>query len=170
MGMDVIGKNPTSEKGAYFRNNVWWWRPLAEYCLTHDVANSCHYWHSNDGDGLDEDGAMELARKIQSDLDKGVVAEFERKHNGFIGSLPMIPCEWCHSTGIRSDEVGVQHGMPTRELEEPQAIILGRTHGWCNACQGLGEREQIATSYGFSEENVKEFVEFLLDCGGFEIW
>jgi hypothetical protein len=27
MGMDVYG-----ESGNYFRNNVWWWRPLANYC------------------------------------------------------------------------------------------------------------------------------------------
>ena len=32
MGMDVYGKNQTSEKGSYFRNNVWWWRPLWNYC------------------------------------------------------------------------------------------------------------------------------------------
>jgi hypothetical protein len=29
MGMDVYGKEPKSDKGEYFRNNVWWWRPLA---------------------------------------------------------------------------------------------------------------------------------------------
>ena len=33
MGMDVFGKNPTDEKGAYFRNNVWFWHPLWDYCL-----------------------------------------------------------------------------------------------------------------------------------------
>ena len=26
--MDVYGKNPQNEKGKYFRNSVWWWRPL----------------------------------------------------------------------------------------------------------------------------------------------
>lgn len=26
MGMDVYGKEPTSETGKYFRNNVWWWQ------------------------------------------------------------------------------------------------------------------------------------------------
>jgi hypothetical protein len=33
MGFDVYGKSARSEKGEYFRNNVWWWRPLAEYVL-----------------------------------------------------------------------------------------------------------------------------------------
>jgi hypothetical protein len=28
MGMDVYGRNPTSEAGKYFRANVWSWRPI----------------------------------------------------------------------------------------------------------------------------------------------
>jgi hypothetical protein len=31
MGMDVYGKAPTVEEGKYFRNNLWWWRPLWTY-------------------------------------------------------------------------------------------------------------------------------------------
>ena len=31
MGMDVYGENPKNEKGEYFRNNVWWWRPLGDF-------------------------------------------------------------------------------------------------------------------------------------------
>ena len=32
MGMDVHGKNPTTEAGKYFHANVWHWRPLWDYC------------------------------------------------------------------------------------------------------------------------------------------
>ena len=28
MGFDLIGLGPKSEKGEYFRNNIWWWRRL----------------------------------------------------------------------------------------------------------------------------------------------
>jgi hypothetical protein len=31
MGMDVFGKEPTTEEGEYFRNTVTFWRPLADY-------------------------------------------------------------------------------------------------------------------------------------------
>ena len=31
MGMDVFGLEPRKEKGEYFRNNVWWWRPLWDF-------------------------------------------------------------------------------------------------------------------------------------------
>ena len=35
---------------------------------------------------------------------------------------------------------------------------------------GEGKRENLLVSYSFSVENVREFANFLMDCGGFEIW
>ena len=106
MGMDVYGKNQESEKGSYFRNNVWWWRPLWNYCeeLHGDITRKVDSGYSNDGDGLDAD-----------------------------------------------------------------AIILGRTHGDCNACHGHGKVQHFATNYPFAVDNVREFAEFLIECDGFEI-
>ena len=28
MGFDLYGRAPTAASGRYFRNNVWWWRPM----------------------------------------------------------------------------------------------------------------------------------------------
>jgi len=54
MGMDVYGENPRDkEKGAYFRNNVWYWHPLWDYvCKTCDdiISEEEHSsGHYNDG-------------------------------------------------------------------------------------------------------------------------
>ena len=35
MGMDVYGLEPRKEKGEYFRNNVWWWRPTLGLRCSH---------------------------------------------------------------------------------------------------------------------------------------
>jgi hypothetical protein len=63
MGMDVFGCKPTNESGRYFRNSVWWWHPLADYCaeIAPHIASRCKGWHYNDGDGLDNDDSLELA-------------------------------------------------------------------------------------------------------------
>lgn len=173
MGMDVYGREPKSEKGSYFRNNVWWWRPLWEYCcevgaeiIDDEVANGGHY---NDGIGLDEDGAIALANTLQAELESGRTAEYERKHNEFRASLPREDCQFCGATGIRTDEVGVEMGMPTKALDEAEAILTGRTHGWCNACRGVGTTESWQSSYPFSADNVREFAEFCAESGGFQI-
>jgi hypothetical protein len=55
MGFDIIGTNATTKEGKYFRNNVWWWRPLAIYIkfvAPEKLYNKCRNWQSNDGDGL----------------------------------------------------------------------------------------------------------------------
>lgn len=173
MGMDVYGKNPTSERGEYFRNNVWWWRPLWEYCcevgrsvITDEVAEGCCY---NDGRGLDEADSKELSDILLAELWEGRTAEYERKYNEFRASLPREDCGFCGATGIRTDEVGVEMGMPTRALDEAEAILTGRTHGWCNACRGVGTTESWQSSYPFSVDNVREFAMFLADSGGFEV-
>jgi len=172
MGMDVSGMNPTSDRGSYFRNNVWWWRPLAEYCLNNhfEIAGKCESWHTNDGAGLDEENSKLLARALKEDLRRGVVADYEKEYNRQMGELPREVCRLCEGTGIRSDMLGKEMGMPEKELKPEVQILTGRTHGWCNACDGVGTTENWALSYPFNEENVREFADFLEDCGGFSIY
>ena len=80
MGMDVIGLKPTTKEGEYFCNTVWWWRPLADYCIrvAPDIAAQCKHWHSNDGDGLDERNAIALADLLQAEIDSGRCGSYAR--------------------------------------------------------------------------------------------
>ena len=170
MGMDVYGKNPKNTTGEYFRRNVWGWRPLWQYCennyddLVADVSG-----HYNDGDGLDETGATELANRIFADLKSGKAQEYIDQRNAYLASLPREKCDLCSGTGVRDDEVGVANGMPSRKLSDEMAILLGRSIGWCNGCNGEGLKESWDTNYGLELDDLKEFAEFLKDSGGFEI-
>lgn len=168
MGMDVVGRN---NPDAYFRNNVWYWRPLWDFCVSiaPDVCAGVD-GGDNGGGGLDEDGALALASVISEWLERDWVKQYEVEYNARLSQLPRQKCNLCEGTGIRSDEVGVKMGMPTRELEEHAVIITGRTHGWCNGCGGEGSTLHFDTHYPFTEENVVEFVSFLEECGGFHIY
>lgn len=168
MGMDVVGRN---NPDAYFRNNVWYWRPLWNYCvevapeLCEDVEGG-----TNDGDGLDEDGALQLSAILYNELEAGRTAQYMYDYNAAIASLPRHKCDLCDGTGIRTDEVGLSSGMPDKQLDEHIAVITGRTHGWCNACSGEGKTDDIKAWYSFTVENVRNFADFLADCGGFHIY
>ena len=59
--------------------------------------------------------------------------------------------------------------MPERELSPEVQLLVGRVYGWCNACNGIGTKPSMMGDYPFSAENVKEFAQFLIDCGGFQI-
>lgn len=165
MGMDVSGKNPTSETGAYFRNNVWWWRPLWNYCCAVAPKLTCKvkYGQTNDGDGLNGDDSKKLAAILQAEIDSGRCAQYEQEYKARLATLPKQKCEFCDGSGVRRNEADNRNGV--RDSQGPN----GKT-GACNGCNGSGERPRLETCYPFSTENVQEFVAFLRDCGGFEIW
>jgi hypothetical protein len=171
MGMDVYGKNPKSEKGTYFRRNVWGWRPLWDYCLDRhtDLAGKVKNGHTNDGDGLDANDSVELARLLVKDLSDGTASTYVKARNIHLSLLPRENCEWCQGTGIRTDKVGVENKMSDRELSPDLAILLGREKGWCNGCNGEGKKDSWETNYDLELDDIKEFAEFLTDSGGFEI-
>lgn len=164
MGMDVFGVAPRNETGEYFRNNVWWWRPLWDYCeqviQKHELPLHVEYAQSNDGDGLDDEGAKLLAQALTIELDSGQTMLYEIEYTGQQEQMPDKVCHLCNG-----DERGalIQEGW--YDYVEGQETFRNP----CNACQGKGTERPTATWYPFSEENVLEFRNFLLHCGGFQI-
>ena len=171
MGMDVYGKNPANEAGSYFRRNVWGWHPLWGYVedTYPEIAELVEHAHSNDGDGLNAEDSLKLAKLLMSDFESGKAEEYVAERNKALAELPFEECPICKGTGIRTDEIGKEYGWDTKTLEPDIAIIVGRTTGSCNACNGVGKQENWATNYFLEPDDVKEFAEFLENCGGFEI-
>jgi hypothetical protein len=175
MGMDVYGNAPTAEVGAYFRRNVWGWRPLADFVTANapDEAAPCKYWHSNDGTGLDAAQSVALADKLDAMLADGEVVDWIRSRDSAIAKLPDDPCRICRGTGIRTDQVGVSGGWPSKVVEpfdsdqrpNPRAGQVGS----CNACRGRGSARPLATWYPLEENDVREFSQFVRASGGFRI-
>jgi hypothetical protein len=152
MGFDVIGK-----KGTDFRNNVWGWRPLADYCmdLAPEIAEKCECWHLNEGGGLEEEDALALADRLQQEIDSGRCAAYETDYSARIEAMPEKLCRVCEGTGIRNPGPGDGHGG---------------TSVTCYWCEGSGRTKPWEANYPFSVENVRNFIAFLRGCGGFEIW
>jgi hypothetical protein len=158
MGMDVYGKKPTLEEGKYFRNNVWFWRPLADYCqeVAPEICAACKYWQSNDGDGLDAAGAMALAAVLEAEIDSGRCAAYEKRFTSAQEMAPSIACWLCEGTGTRKP-------VPERGAGDLKTGLK------CNCCDGSGHVRPSETNYPFEVSNVRAFATFLRGCGGFEI-
>lgn len=171
MGMDVYGKKPANEVGQYFRRNVWGWRPLWQYVEdTHpEIAELVEYPQSNDGDGLNSTQSKKLAKLLVEDLANGTALAYIESRNKYLAELERPTCDLCEGTGIRTDEVGKQNGMPERELPTEMALLTGRTHGYCNGCGGEGKKDAWETNYYLDLDDITEFADFLANCGGFEI-
>jgi len=135
MGMDVYGRDPSNKLkddgerfvGEYFRNNMWWWHPLWEYCLLlyGDKMPPMEHCSSEDGDPD--------------------IYEIYEAGDGFLN---------------------VGYDLDRAESEELGTILFleiqfGNT-------QKLFD--QIKGEFPFSVQNVQEFVDFLMNCGGFNIY
>ena len=153
MGFDLYGERPKKEVGEYFRNSVWWWRPLWDYVtevckdvLTKGDVND-GYW--NNGHWIHAKQAKRIAERLTELLNSGKTRDYEESYAVRLTKLPLEKCDLCQGTGKRNDE---------------------HVKGKCNGCDGCGHRAAWATHYPFSESNVREFVESCKHSGGFRIF
>ena len=150
MGMDVYGDKPKSSKGDYFRNNVWWWRPLWNYCATSapELIDKETYVSGtyNDGKGLNAMKAAKLGVKLLTLIEDGSCATYKRERDLYLESIPDEVCGNCN---------GNNRGNFKKKD--------------CKACKSKGTRESWERHYPFDIENVKEFAEFCIESGGFKI-
>lgn len=139
-----------SNPGVYFRNNVWWWRPLwsfvCEHCddiLDEEDMESGHY---NDCRDISEDKAMRIGIELTCMLDDGRVQEYADLYKKEVDSMPQVDCYICNNNNYGNHK--------KRE---------------CKSCNKTGLKDDWAKSYPFDVDNVRRFAEFCLESGGFSI-
>ena len=143
-----------SNPGVYFRNNCWWWRPLWQYCkfvsdhydinLIDDKLFEAGGY--NDGAGLDEEGAIQLAFHLDLSIKQGVAKKYADERQQWLDSLDDEPCSLCNN-----------NNRGNHKKKE------------CSRCDGEGTQKDFAHHYPFNIENVQDFALFLEYSGGFSI-
>lgn len=166
MGFDLHSTgNHKSEKGEYFRNNVWGWRRLADFvCTQTGVVQDEHkkYWQSNEGHEVTDQEALQIAKQLKALIKDGTVSkainevEEETKkaeeNNKFVDE--------CHRM-LRDKverETGKKNLAPADYPEKDHD-----TWAW------IQSKYDYASSYPFTMENVEEFIEFCEQSNGFRI-
>ena len=159
------GKYQEEVVGDYFRNNVWWWRPLASYVIkfTGCIDESDQVaWSENGGHEVDDQTAKQIHNQLMVLIESGHTKKFEddyekerlkaEKHNDKVEKkLSEFERDVCY----RLDKKNLApNDFPKADKDKWDEIWNSRK--W-NA------------SYPFSVENVKEFAEFCRFSGGFKI-
>lgn len=191
MGMDVYGLRPKTQAGEYFRNNVWWWHPLWNYCATvsPELANKVKYPHSNDGDGLNAADSRKLGFAILASIESGFAVTYVAQYYDYAKSAPQQSCYCVHSNNT-SDLFGgndIDDSFATAEslvsaintaettndllsllsLFDPDKSVPPTKN--CRLCSGTGLVDDPIKMYHINLENISSFAKFLIDCGGFQI-
>jgi len=158
MGMDVIGRKPKTEKGAYFRANVWSWRPIHALIGIANLRNgnrlvsreTMMLMCSNDGAGLTD----------------------QKSCNALANALERLLARPCFIT---------EHGLEILE-EDGECVIRFPKNGSPMMCDkggrfwrpedvkaGKVRHEDLRSPYETSFDHMREFIVFLRGCGGFEV-
>ena len=147
---EELDKYQEANPGVYFRNNVWWWRPLWQFVceqfpdiITDDDAERGCY---NDGHEITEDKAMKIGVELTAMLDCGDVQAHKDSYDEHLNSLPQVDCRVCDN-----------NNRGHKKKKE------------CKACKQTGLVDDWAKSYPFDVENMREFATFCLQSGGFTI-
>jgi protoheme ferro-lyase len=152
--------------GHYFRNNVWWWRPLAQYVLqlmgnefTEDEKAS---WHHNDGFEVSEEQARKIADRLEQELKTKRVKTVENFYKARM---------------LRAEQHNKIVEQKHEELKKIVAEKTGKTNlvprdypePFNSQWDDIQKQFNYESSYPFSEDNVIEFMRFCRESGGFQI-
>ena len=136
--------------GIYFRNNVWWWRPLWLFvCERFDdvlTEQDMERGNYNDGHEITEDKAMQIGLSLTCMLKDGSIEAYSDSHKKRLDALPQVDCRVCNNNN---------HGDHKKRE--------------CKSCNQTGLGDDWDKSYPFDVENVQEFATFCLESGGFTI-
>lgn len=140
MGMDVYGRNPKSEKGSYFRSNIWGWPGILDAIAETGVLpdEMVEAMASNMGAGPDEAQSLALADALDAKL----------------ASIP------AGGTFMSEESKYAQMGTATvaRVMLEMLPMVDKEAKAVATA--------DFSTDVDF----LREFAEFCRDSGGFEVW
>jgi len=151
--------------GDYFRNNVWWWRPLASYVIkfTGCIDKSDHeYWSENGGHEVDDQTAKQIHNQLMVLIESGHTKKFEddyekerlkaEKHNDKVDKK------------LEKFRKSVEKKLGKTNVA-PMNFPKADKKKW----DQIYNKKLWSASYPFSMENVKEFAEFCRFSGGFKI-
>jgi len=168
MGFDIYGISPVesedhSSPGEYFRNNIWWWRPLWAYILkvcpdlNDDEKESGFHNHREQ---IGKKSAKYIKNVLEKEINSGKCFTYQTLHNAKMNALEDEQCSICIGIGERENWTGY-----TKLFKDKAKDSLVK----CNACSGKGKVRPFETNYPFTVENVQDFVRFLEHSNGFQI-
>jgi hypothetical protein len=145
--------------GDYFRSNVWWWRPLADYIIQHTNCVSdedVERWGYNDGHEVSEEEAKAIAKQLKHLIKTGHTRrhaeEYEKERKNAED----------YNKRIEKRLKKLENKFPNLAPNEYHPIYKKK---W----DEIYSKKKWGANYPFSVNHVTEFVEFAENSGGFKI-
>ena len=151
--------------GYYFRNNVWWWRPLWSFVcsscddiLTEKDMNVGSY---NDGHKISKTKATRIGKRLSKLLADGTVHEICKEHELERAKSKAYNEMIEEQLNDIKSRVKLEHGdgkVPAT-YPEPFKTEWEKTYA----------KKKWSAEYPIDAGNIEDFAKFCLESGGFEI-
>ena len=155
-------KNP----GTYFRNNVWWWRPLwsftCEHCediLSEDDMNAGCY---NDNYIITEDKAIAIAERLKEALESPETKEYLDEHKRKMEQAKK-------ENEKLNEKKDALNKIAITMTEDKDIVPMNYPKELKKQFDALLEERNWASSYPINRDNIERFAEFAEQSGGFSI-
>ena len=162
---DDMDKYQGEVVGDYFRNNVWFWRPLWDFVCYHCngflTPRDCSKGGSNSGDKISKTKSIKIAKKLFRLIEDGTVAHYEKEY------------------ALGYEQANEHNAKINKELDKLKKKVNKETNKdlapanypekYKKEWDKIYAKTNWTGSYPFSAENVKEFAKFCEQSGGFEI-
>ena len=199
MGMDVYGVNPTihigtkkperpkdfdkasrkvidkyfkeeteyenKNAGVYFRNNCWWWRPLADFMIAHCewlTQEQQQHLHDNSGFEFSHHEAGTIADTLQKMVDAGTAKAREELNRREMA----VAEEW--NKGLHKQHEALEKEV-IKETGDAKIVPYDYPKHFKKKYDAIQDQTDRNAHYPFKEANVKRFICFLRECGGFQV-
>jgi hypothetical protein len=152
-------------KGVYFRNNVWWWRPLAQYVIEQTKVitgkKKIQGFSYNDGVLISEQEAVQIAKQLKHLIQTGHTKKYEEEYMAVYEKAKLDNIKVQEELDEFQKAMDKKHGKDIAPKDYPKDDY----EKW----NVIYSKFDNNGSYPFSESNVKEFAEFAEQSGGFTI-
>ena len=163
--VSAMEKFESENKGYYFRNNVWWWRPLAQYVLEHTKVitdpKKIEGFGYNDGVEIDAEEAVQIAKQLKHLIKTGHTKKYEEEY------MVVYKKAELHNKKVEKELDNFQKAMDKKHGKDIAPVNYPKEdkEKW----DPIYSKKDWNGGYPFSEKNVKEFAEFAEQSGGFQI-
>lgn len=155
-----------TNKGYYFRNNVWWWRPLADYILqiTDNMFSDDEKaeWHNNGGFKVSKEQALIIADLLEESVESGVAKGVEEKY-----TKEMKKAE--ETNKLIQEKLDELKKIVIDKTGKKDIVPINYPEPFNSQWNDINKMTDWKAHYPFKEDNVKEFIIFCRESGGFEI-
>jgi hypothetical protein len=162
---DALLKFENENKGYYFRNNVWHWRPLAQYVIEHTKVitdqKKIEGFSYNDGVEISEQEAVQIARQLKHLIKTGHTEKYAEEYMAVYTKAKKNNIKVQKELETFQDAMDKKHGKDIAPKDYPKDDY----EKW----NVIYSKFDNNGSYPFSIGNVKEFAEFAEQSGGFQI-